>query len=74
MSEKRQFAEGDGTTMAANPSRDHVSHLSVLRAARLRHKAIARGLQRYFDAVAAEKIPAEFFEILNRADSQPQAV
>ena len=46
----------------------HLSHIAMLRAARIRHKAIARGLQVYFDSVAAEQVPEEFLDILNRAD------
>jgi hypothetical protein len=46
----------------------HLSHIAMLRAARVRHKAIARGLQVYFDSVAAEQIPDEFLDILNRSD------
>ena len=47
------------------------SHVAILRAARVRHKAIGRGLQQYFDSVVAERIPSEFLEILNREDHQP---
>jgi len=74
MSEKRQFTGDGGAPVGGGTPNDRLSHLSVLRAARLRHKAIARGLQQYFDAVTAEKVPAEFFEILNHAEAQPQAV
>jgi hypothetical protein len=35
----------------------------------VKHKAIARGLQAYFDSVAAESVPAQFLEILNRIDA-----
>jgi hypothetical protein len=44
------------------------AHIAALRAARLRHKAIARGLQDYFDAVTAEKVPDDFFALLNGGD------
>lgn len=46
----------------------HLSHIAMLRAARVQHKAIARGLQVYFDSVAAEQVPDEFLDILNRSD------
>lgn len=44
------------------------AHIAVLRAARVRHKTIARGLQAYFDAIAAEKVPDDFFALLNGSD------
>jgi hypothetical protein len=46
----------------------HLAHIATLRAARVRHKAIAEGLQLYFDSVAAEQVPGEFLEILSQAD------
>jgi hypothetical protein len=44
------------------------SHIAVLRAARIRHKAIGRGLQQYFDAVVAEPIPNQLLNLLNAAE------
>jgi hypothetical protein len=46
----------------------HMSHVGMLRAARVHHKAIARGLQLYFDSVTAEQVPEEFLNILKRVD------
>ena len=46
----------------------HLSHIATLRAARVQHKAIARGLQTYFDSVTAEQVPEEFLDILNRSE------
>ena len=48
------------------PVQRQVTHLVALRAARAQHKAISRGLQVYFDAVTAERIPDQFLEILER--------
>lgn len=48
-----------------------LSHVAILRAARVRHKAIGRGLQQYFDSVVAERIPSEFVDILNGEDRLP---
>jgi hypothetical protein len=43
-----------------------VSHLASLRAARAQHKAIARGIQVYFDAVTAERVPEAFLDVLEQ--------
>ena len=48
------------------PTQRQVTDLTALRAARVRHKAIARGLQTYFDSVTAEGIPPAFVEILEQ--------
>ena len=55
-------AEEGGTAQA------RLSHIAILRAARVRHKAIARGLQSYFDAVVAEPVPNEFLSLLTPAE------
>jgi hypothetical protein len=58
---------GDAPPREAGEER--LSHIAILRAARVRHKAIARGLQRYFDAVVAEPVPTEFLNLLTPAES-----
>lgn len=68
----RPTQESNASPDGAQKPEAHQSHVAILRAARVRHKAIARGLQTYFDAVAAERIPSEFLEILSRMDPQPQ--
>jgi len=60
-------AHGVGMIDSEFIEKSHLSHIAMLRAARVRHKAIARGLQSYFDSVAAEQVPEEFLDILNRS-------
>jgi len=55
-------AEDGGTAQS------RLSHVAILRAARVRHKAIAKGLQSYFDAVVAEPVPREFLHLLTPAE------
>jgi hypothetical protein len=68
-----RFSRGNAELRAVDANQiaqAHLAHITTLRAARVQHKAIARGLQLYFDSVAAEQIPGEFLEILHKADQE----
>ncbi len=73
MDSRDRFSRGNAELRAVDADQigqAHLAHVATLRAARVRHKAIARGLQLYFDSVTAEQIPGEFLEILGETDKE----
>jgi hypothetical protein len=73
MDSRDRFSRGNAELRAIDANQIaqvHLAHIATLRAARVQHKAITRGLQLYFDSVAAEQVPGEFLEILHKADQE----
>jgi len=68
MTGKERYSPDEEGLSTEGGAQARPSHIAILRAARVRHKAIGRGLQRYFDAVVAEPIPNEFLNLLNPAE------
>ncbi len=46
------------------------AHATISRAHRMHQKAIAQGLRKYFDSVAAEPIPEDFLDLLAKLDTE----
>lgn len=46
----------------------HLAHVTLLRKARTHHRAISQELRTFYEAVAAETVPAVFFELLRDRD------
>jgi hypothetical protein len=46
------------------------AHSTISRAHRMHQKAIAQGLRKYFDSVAAEPIPEDFLDLLAKLDTE----
>lgn len=62
---RRKFSAigSDPQRDAATLAQAHLAHIASLREARIHHRAIAHELRSFYDSVAAETVPAGFFQI-----------